>query len=68
MMRLCRVSSRRCRRVSASPTCCSDLLGHLAAPDRQIIHFAGQTTERLITPVQSRAFDLLGSPVPVRIT
>jgi hypothetical protein len=30
MMRPCWVSSRRCRRVRASPTCYSDLLGHLA--------------------------------------
>jgi hypothetical protein len=33
-----------------------DLLGHLATPDRQIISFAGQKTEKLTTsaPVQSR--------------
>ena len=47
-----------------------DLLEHLATLDRQIINFAGQQIEKITTPtpVQARAFDLLGSPVPVRLT
>jgi hypothetical protein len=47
-----------------------DLLEHLATLDRHIINFAGQQIEKLTTPtpVQARAFDLLGTPVPVRLT
>jgi hypothetical protein len=47
-----------------------DLLEHLATLDRHIINFAGQQIEKITTPtpVQARAFDLLGSPVPVRLT
>jgi hypothetical protein len=47
-----------------------DLLEHLATLDRQIINFSGQKIEKLTipTPVQARAFELLGSPVPVGIT
>jgi Transposase DDE domain len=47
-----------------------DLLEHLATLDRQVINFAGQQIEKIttVTPVQARAFDLLGSPVPVRLT
>jgi hypothetical protein len=47
-----------------------DLLEHLATLDRQVINFAGQHIEKITTPtpVQARAFDLLGSPVPVRLT
>jgi hypothetical protein len=47
-----------------------DLLEHLATLDRQVISFAGQQIEKIttLTPVQARAFDLLGSPVPVRLT
>jgi Transposase DDE domain len=47
-----------------------DLLEHLETLDRQVINFAGQHIEKLTTPtpVQARAFDLLGSPVPVRLT
>ena len=47
-----------------------DLLEHLATLDRQVINFAGQQIEKLTTPtpVQARAFELLGSPVPVRLT
>jgi transposase len=47
-----------------------DLLEHLATLDRQVINFAGQRIEKITTPtpVQARAFDLLGSPVPVRLT
>ena len=47
-----------------------DLLEHLATLDRQVINFAGQHIEKITTPtpVQARAFELLGSPVPVRLT
>jgi Transposase DDE domain len=47
-----------------------DLLEHLATLDRQVINFAGQQIEKITapTPVQARAFGLLGSPVPVRLT
>jgi hypothetical protein len=47
-----------------------DLLEHLATLDRHVINFAGQRIEKItaMTPVQARAFDLLGSPVPVRLT
>jgi Transposase DDE domain len=47
-----------------------DLLEHLETLDRQVINFAGQQIEKITTPtpVQARAFDLLGSPVPARLT
>ena len=47
-----------------------DLLEHLATLDRQLINFAGQQIEKITTPtpVQARAFELLSSPVPVRLT
>jgi hypothetical protein len=47
-----------------------DLLEHLATLDRQVINFSGQQIEKITTPtaVQARVFDLLGSPVPVRLT
>jgi hypothetical protein len=47
-----------------------DLLEHLATLDRQVINFAGQQIEKITTPtpVQARAFELLGSPVPARLT
>ena len=47
-----------------------DLLEHLETLDRQVINFAGQKIEKITTPtpVQARAFDLLGSPVPARLT
>jgi transposase len=47
-----------------------DLLDHLATLTRQVINFNGQQIEKITTPtpVQARAFDLLGSPVPVRLT
>ena len=47
-----------------------DLLGHLSTLTRQIINFNGQQIEKITapTPVQARAFDLLGSAVPVRLT
>jgi len=46
-----------------------DLLGHLSTLDRQTIAFAGQTIEKLTnpTPVQRRAFELLGAPIPVTL-
>ena len=46
-----------------------DLLAHLATLDRQTITFAGRTIEKLTspTPVQRRAFELLGTPVPLTI-
>jgi len=47
-----------------------DLLEHLATLDRQAINFSGQHIEKITTPtpVQARAFGLLGSPVPIRLT
>ena len=46
-----------------------DLLGHLSTLDRQTIVFAGQRIEKLTspTPVQARAFELLGAPVPLAL-
>src|SRR5450755_1005036 len=46
-----------------------DLLGHLSTLSRQAIDFAGQKTEKLTTPtpVQARAFELLGAPVPLAL-
>jgi transposase len=46
-----------------------DLLAHLATLTRQVIIFAGQRIERLTTPtpVQARAFQLLGTPVPLTL-
>jgi transposase len=46
-----------------------DLLNHLAALDRQTIVFGAQKIEKLTnpTPVQRRAFELLGSPVPLTL-
>jgi transposase len=47
-----------------------DLLAHLATLDRQTITFAGQAINKLTTPtpVQRRAFELLGATVPLAIT
>jgi hypothetical protein len=47
-----------------------DLLAHLATLDRQNITFAGQKIEKLTspTPVQRRAFELLGAAVPLAIS
>ena len=47
-----------------------DLLEHLATLNRQIIDFNGQKIEKITipTPVQARAFNLLGSSVPTRLT
>jgi len=46
-----------------------DLLEHLATLDRQTIDFAGQKLQKLTspTPVQARAFQLLGAPVPLAL-
>jgi len=46
-----------------------DLLGHLSTLDRQTINFNGQRIEKLTTPtpVQRRAFELLGAPVPLTL-
>jgi hypothetical protein len=47
-----------------------DLLGHLATLSRQTINFNGQRIEKITlpTPVQARAFELLGRSVPVALT
>jgi hypothetical protein len=47
-----------------------DLLAHLATLDRQTITFAGRPIQKLTTPtpVQRRAFELLGATVPLTIT
>jgi hypothetical protein len=46
-----------------------DLLAHLATLTRQHIIFAGQRIQRLTTPtpLQARAFQLLGTPVPLTL-
>jgi hypothetical protein len=46
-----------------------DLLAHLATLDRQTITFAGRQIEKLTTPtpVQRRAFELLGATIPLAI-
>jgi transposase len=46
-----------------------DLLSHLSTLTRQTITFAGQPIEKLTnpTPVQRRAFELLGVPVPLTL-
>ena len=46
-----------------------DLLHHLSTLDRQTIILAGQKIEKLTTPtpVQARAFELLGTPVPLAL-
>ena len=47
-----------------------DLLGHLSTLTRQTITFSGQQIDKLTTPtpVQRRAFELLGAPVPLTLT
>ena len=47
-----------------------DLLAHLATLDRQTITFAGRPIQKLTTPtpVQRRAFELLGATVPLTIS
>jgi len=46
-----------------------NLLGHLSTLTRQTISFAGQRIEKLTTPtpVQQRAFELLGAPIPLTL-
>ena len=46
-----------------------DLLDHLSTLDRQTITFSGQRIEKLTnpTPVQRRAFELLGAPIPLTL-
>jgi hypothetical protein len=46
-----------------------DLLRHLSTLDRQTIIFAGRRIEKLTTPtpLQARAFQLLGTPVPLAL-
>jgi hypothetical protein len=46
-----------------------DLLGHLSTLDRQVINFGGQRIEKITTPtpLQRRAFELLGASVPVTL-
>jgi hypothetical protein len=45
------------------------LLAHLSTLDRQVITFTGQKIQKLTTPtpVQRRAFELLGAPVPLTL-
>jgi hypothetical protein len=47
-----------------------DLLSHLATLTRQVINFNGQQIEKITTPtpVHARVFELLRTPVPVRLT
>jgi hypothetical protein len=47
-----------------------DLLEHLGTLTRQTADFRGQKIEKITTPtpVQARAFELLGASVPVRLT
>lgn len=46
-----------------------DLLQHLSTLDRQVINFGGRRIEKITTPtpVQRRAFELLGASVPVTL-
>src|ERR1039458_3107125 len=46
-----------------------DLLDHLGTLDRQTVTFSGQKIEKITrpTPVQRRAFELLGAPVPLTL-
>jgi hypothetical protein len=46
-----------------------DLLSHLSTLTRQTITFAGQPIDKLTnpTPLQRRAFELLGAPVPLTL-
>jgi hypothetical protein len=47
-----------------------DLLDHLATLDRQTINFAAQRIEKITnpTPTQRRAFELIGTPIPLTLT
>ena len=46
-----------------------DLLSHLSTLDRQAITFGSQKISKLAepTPVQRRAFELLGAPIPLTL-
>jgi len=46
------------------------LLHHLGTLNRETINFAGQHIEKLTTPTprQQRAFELIGAPIPLRLT
>ncbi len=46
-----------------------NLLEHLSTLDRQTVSFSGQRIDKLTapTPVQARAFELLGAPVPLAL-
>jgi len=46
-----------------------DLLDHLSTLNRQTVNFGGQRVEKLTnpTPIQRRAFELLGAPVPLTL-
>jgi transposase len=46
-----------------------DLLAHLSTLSRQVISISGQKIDKLTTPtpVQRRAFELLGTPVPLTL-
>ena len=58
------------RNADNLPVCkYQDLLHHLATLDRQTIVFDGQKIEKLTTPtpVQRRAFELLGAPIPLTL-
>jgi Transposase DDE domain len=46
-----------------------DLLGHLSTLDRQTVTFNGQAIEKLTrpTPIQARAFELLGAAIPLTL-
>ena len=58
------------RNADNLPVCkYQDLLNHLATLDRQTIVFDGQKIEKLTipTPVQRRAFELLGAPMPLTL-
>jgi transposase len=47
-----------------------DLIEHLGTLTRQVINFNGQQFEKITnpTPEQERVFELLGTPIPVRLT
>ena len=47
-----------------------DLLDHLATLTRDTIRIGGQPVDKLVTPtpVQRRAFDLIGAPIPLTVT
>ena len=58
------------RNANNLPVCkYQDLLNHLATLDRQTIDFDGQKIQQLTTPtpIQRRAFELLGAPVPLTL-